>query len=364
VQTRGVISVRPKTTARDKQRPPRIRSKSLALGACLLALAAPARSHAESCAEAPASPLVVNVRDKGATGDSRTDDTAAIQAAIDEIAGSGGTVLVPAGTYLVDAATANQLKLKSDMTFKLAKGAILKAIPNSAEGYAVLTISGVSNVRVVGGTLQGDRPEHQGKKGQWGMGIRVDGGASQVTVSGVTAVHMWGDGFYVEKASDVKFCSVTADNNRRQGLSIIDANGVLVTGSVFKNTHGTRPSAGIDLEPDTPTQEITNIRIERSKFLNNAGGSIQIAGKKGRVSNVKITKNVFKDVRPILVENAPAVRSTEICENRHIGRQQAPTDGFNAFADAVEIVSLQTDCREGRDLRFEVNRQKKKKKKH
>ena len=45
---------------------------------------------------------------------------------------------------------------------------------------------------------------------------------------------------------------VTADNNRRQGLSIVEADGVLVTDSIFSNTHGTRPSAGIDLEPDQP----------------------------------------------------------------------------------------------------------------
>lgn len=40
----------------------------------------------------------VNVRDFGARGDGNTDDTAALQAALD--AGAGGTVLAPAGTYL------------------------------------------------------------------------------------------------------------------------------------------------------------------------------------------------------------------------------------------------------------------------
>jgi len=41
----------------------------------------------------------VNVKDFGATGDGSTDDTAAIQAAIDEAAGGG--VFVPNGTYIV-----------------------------------------------------------------------------------------------------------------------------------------------------------------------------------------------------------------------------------------------------------------------
>jgi parallel beta helix pectate lyase-like protein len=98
----------------------------------------------------------------------------------------------------------------------------------------------------------------------------------------VTSRKMWGDGFYVEDATNTKFCAVTADSNRRQGLSIVEADDVLVTDSVFKNTHGTRPSAGIDLEPDNESQKITNVRIQNSKFLDNVGPGIEIAGEEGR----------------------------------------------------------------------------------
>jgi hypothetical protein len=55
---------------------------------------------------------------------------------------------------------------------------------------------------------------------------------------------MWGDGFYVSDASNVTFCGVT--RNRRQGLSVIEADGLVVLNSVFQNTGGTRPGAGID----------------------------------------------------------------------------------------------------------------------
>lgn len=44
---------------------------------------------------------VVSVKDFGAVGDGVTNDTAAIQTAIDSLPASGGTVYVPAGTYLV-----------------------------------------------------------------------------------------------------------------------------------------------------------------------------------------------------------------------------------------------------------------------
>jgi hypothetical protein len=318
----------------------------------------------QGCVVAPKSPLVVNVRDKGAKGDGRTDDTEAIQAAIDEVGGTGGTVLVPGGTYMVDAVKKKRrLAFKSDMTLKLAKDAILKAIPNDSRKYSVLTISDVSNVTVVGGTLEGDRAEHRGKVGEAGMGIRIDNGAKRVTISGVTSRKMWGDGFYVEGAKDIKFCGVTADNNRRQGLSIVEANGVLVTDSLFTNTRGTRPSAGIDLEPDHAEQRIVNVRIQNSKFIDNAGPGIEIAGKRGAVAKVELARNMFRGNRPILVENAPAVLASAICDNRQVSSQTARQEGPYAFADSIDVVVHQNDCEDGRDMRFEVNRQTRKKNK-
>jgi polygalacturonase len=218
---------------------------------------------------------------QGRKGDGETDDTAAIQAAIDEVGGTGGTVLVPKGTYMVDAVGKNRLTLKSEMTLKLSNNATLKAIPNDSKKF--LSLSGVSNVAVTGCTLEGERDQHKGEKGEWGMGIHIDEDASHIVINGVTARNMWGDGFYVQGASDVKFCSVIADGNRRQGMSIIAANGLLVLNSTFKNTQGTRPSAGIDFEPDDADQKVTDVRIERSQFLDNAGPAFSLPGRGARL---------------------------------------------------------------------------------
>jgi hypothetical protein len=327
-----------------------------------LLLAAPADAF-DGCATSPSSSLVVNVKDKGAKGDGRANDTARIQNAINEVAGTGGTVYVPDGVYMVRATGKGRLRLRSKMTLKLSDRAILKAIPNRARSYSVLRIGKVKDVNVIGGTLLGDRAKHEGKAGEWGMGIRIGPEVRRVAIVGVTAKEMWGDGFYVEGATDVALCSVVATHNRRQGLSIVEAKRLLVTNSVFQQTRGTRPSAGIDIEPDRPEQKVINILIERSKFINNAGGGIMIAAKRGHAADIEIVRNVFEEVRPILIENAPHVRSTAICDNRHIGQRAPPQEGLNAYADAVEVVSLQTDCRSGRDLRFEKNRGNTKKKK-
>lgn len=46
---------------------------------------------------------IVNVKDCGAVGDGTTNDTAAIQAAIDSLPANGGTVLFPVGVYGIGA---------------------------------------------------------------------------------------------------------------------------------------------------------------------------------------------------------------------------------------------------------------------
>ena len=313
----------------------------------LVALLLPAERAfaAAGCAKPAASPLVVNVRQKGAKGDGRTDDTAALQAAFDKVAGTGGTVLVPDGVYMVDAASQRRLKIKNDTTLKLTAGATIKAIPNGAQDYALLTIAGSSNVTVTGGTLEGDRSQHTDKAGEWGMGLSIVEGAKNVTVSGVTSKEMWGDGFYLGSAQGVAFCAVVSDHNRRQGLSVIEVDRLEVTNSVFRNTQGTRPSAGIDLEPDDVKQQISNVRIHNSKFLNNKGPSILVAGKKNAslISKLEITENLFVGAVPLKIEYSPEVLQSQICRNRQIVRQAVDT-GLSTYQEPKEVLVVQHEC--------------------
>ncbi|WP_433803646.1 glycoside hydrolase family 28 protein [Actinomycetospora sp. CA-084318] len=69
-----------------------------------------------------------DVRAFGARGDGRTRDTAAIQAAVDAAAHRGGTVLLPAGTYL-----SGTVELRSHVTLHLSPGATLLGSPDIAD---------------------------------------------------------------------------------------------------------------------------------------------------------------------------------------------------------------------------------------
>ena len=350
---------------KNKLRPTGLLLTALLTAWCFAGLAAAAETAVpQGCVTAPKSPLVVDVRDKGAKGDGHTDDTEAIQAAIDEVGGTGGTVLVPGGTYMVDAVKKKQrLSLKSDMTLKLAKDAVLKAIPNDfAQICRALDFGRVGRHRCRRNARR--RPHRaQGQSGRSRHGHPHRQRRQAHHHQRRDLAQDVGDGFYVEGAKDTKFCGVIADNNRRQGLSIVEADGVLVTDLVFRNTRGTRPSAGIDLEPDHAEQKIVNVRIQNSKFIDNAGPGIEIAGKRGAVAKVELARNMFRGNRPILVENAPAVLASAICENRQVSSQTARQEGPYAFADAVDVVVHQNDCGEGSDMRFEVNRNTRKKKK-
>ena len=60
-------------------------------------------------------------------------------------------------------------------------------------------------------------------------------------------------------SSNVLLSGVTTDGAWRNGLSVISAINLTVVDSVFKNTNGTNPQCGIDLEPDFPTDKLQGI---------------------------------------------------------------------------------------------------------
>ena len=251
--------------------------------------AAPAKAaNRDTCVPPPESAFTADVRDAayGARADG-SDDTDRIQRALDAVAETGGTVLIPAGTYMINATRRSSgglhgLEVKSRTTLRMAPGAVLKALPNAAPGYAIIGIANASRINIVGGTLVGDRESHIGREGQWGMGIDM-ANVRDVVVEGVTARDCWGDGFYLggpEGCTNITFCRVLADRNRRHGLAIVSAHRVSVRQSVFQRAVGFPGSkgellsgTGIDIEPNKG-DTVSDVTIADSDFVENAGGGI------------------------------------------------------------------------------------------
>lgn len=107
---------------------------------------------------------IFDVKDFGAVGDGKTLDTAAIQKAVDAAAYTGGTVYLGGGTYF-----SGQINLKSDMTFFVARDAVLLGTQDHGEyplceprtslcahrqlGRGLLYGENIKNIRITGGGM-------------------------------------------------------------------------------------------------------------------------------------------------------------------------------------------------------------------
>ena len=114
-------------------------------------------------------------------------------------------------------------------------------------------------------------------------------GSDNFVVEGLTLKDAGGDGLFIshgnkDKDQDIPertFSSgiirdIVTDNNYRLGLSIMSAKDLLIENSTFKNTSGTRPASGVDIEPDHEWQKLVNIKFKNNKYINNDRNGIQI----------------------------------------------------------------------------------------
>jgi hypothetical protein len=132
-----------------------------AVAAALLPTAAIA---AERVASSDLGARIYNIRDFGAKGDGKTLDTAALQAAIDACTrDGGGTVLVPAGTFVI-----GTTELKSNVTLHLAASATLLGSGDGKDYHAIAAIP------LSGDSTLGD--------GNWALLYAVE--ANNITVEG------------------------------------------------------------------------------------------------------------------------------------------------------------------------------------
>jgi len=260
---------------------------------------------------------ILNIAQFGAKGDGLTDSTAAIQTAIDA-AGSGDTVWVPPGTFMINALpnvvhSSGGVLLKSNMTLQLESGATIKAIPNSSLHYSIINVIG-ENISILGASsasskIMGDRDQHPNPPGpetsQWGFGIQIgDLSRAQktknVTIKNITAGKCYGDGIGVNgPTSGLVMNGVACDSNYRQGCSMCDIEDATVVYCAFTNNRLT----GLDLEPFLAEQQITGVTVDHCEFDGNLGGDIGVGSSVGTFRNIKLLPtNQFRlKVQPIFV---------------------------------------------------------------
>lgn len=247
--------------------------------------------------------LEYSVKSYGAIGDGRTDDTVAIQNAINtakDIVGS--TVYFPKGKYLIN--TTDSLKIYDNMTLLFEEGAELIALPSKADSYEIIKIHNIKNIRILGHpTIIGERYDHLGSTGEWGMGISIKGSES-IYIENAVISDCWGDGIYVGSTTqknyseNIEIKNVKLFNNRRQGMSIISVENLLVQNTSIENTNGTNPQGGLVFEPNNSNERVVNVKINNLQTNNNVGGGLNVyLGKlKGSVRAVNLYVNSIEEI--------------------------------------------------------------------
>jgi hypothetical protein len=146
---------------------------------------------------------------------------------------------------------------------------------NAFQNYAIFDISNCTNVHVFGkGTLRGDKLIHTATTGEWGHCVNISD-STYVTVEGLLIRNAWGDGIYIGGSSTgssyIRIEDIIADDNRRNGISIVNAQHVIVNNSSFTNTSGTAPQSGIALETNSTSDHLDDISINNCVSSGNAG---------------------------------------------------------------------------------------------
>jgi hypothetical protein len=325
------------------------------------------------CAQPVQSGTTINVRDKGAKGDGVHDDTAAFQAAVDALPASGGTVVVPSGNYMIDATRA--ISLRSNMLLQMAPTAQLTAVPNSLTRYHVIKVWNANNVQITGGRIVGERNNHLSSGGEWGYGLNIEA-SNHVRVSDLHISDCWGDGVWIgaigpdghaTPATDVTLTRVISTNNRRQGLSIGPVNGVNIVDSTFSGTNGTKPEAGIDIEPQGQglAQNITisgctiadnhgsgmeihdnviGVTVKQCTFQGNAGYGIMTVGDPAQLT---ITNNNIHDNGLIGITIAGSTNGAQVTGNTLTGNSN------RYFRRVMSALSKRSTDEQNRELRID-----------
>ena len=230
--------------------------------------------------------------------DGSVDYTSAVQMALDKYR----TVLFPNFPILINT---KGLTISSNSIIIFDKNSKIKLVPNRETHYEILRLHDVENVNLYNANIEGDKYGHTGTKGEWGMGISMRG-AKNVKLFNSIVKYCWGDGIYLgitEKSSNnlnITIVNTILDDNRRNGMSIIAAENLVVNKLIVANTNGTPPMAGVDIEPDSNTDVIKNLNFDGITSFNNTthGFLFAINNLAGTIphNDVNIKLNSFKAI--------------------------------------------------------------------
>ena len=258
----------------------------------------------------------------GAKGDGVTDDTEAIQNALN----ASNLVYIPDGVYMINAVSGG-IKPKSNQKIILSENATLKAITNGEKVYKIVLFEDVDNVHISGGMILGDNATHDPTNGgDSGFGIHVLY-SRNITIESMEIADCWGDcimvgykavkddvsgEYYGVQSENINIYNCNLHGGRRQGISIVSGICVVVRDCEIYDITEKSPKSGIDIEPDW-VGLAENIVIDGCHIHDTSGASIIISGE-GKTHLVKISNCHLDSVNRVWGEKV----SVDHCDIRSL----------------------------------------------
>lgn len=190
-------------------------------------------------------------------------------------------IVIPPGHYPL---TSQGIVPGSDVAIIMSDDVTLQMIPVDRYDCGLITITKSENVYIEGGTLIGERYEHPGPASQEECGGMQIFHSGHVFVNGVTIKSVHGDGIMVldytpgdeaSIGSDVIIANCEISDAYRNGIAIIQMDGIRITNNHIHHTNGTAPQFGIDFEPNSrTTRKIHRAIVDHNRFHDNVAGDL------------------------------------------------------------------------------------------
>jgi hypothetical protein len=231
------------------------------------------------------------------------------------------------------------LKNLKGKTIYFQEGVVLKALEGkfTNKNDALITLENSVDVSLIGnGTIfMMNKAEYLDGEWRHGLSIRK---SRNIVVRGFIIRDSGGDGIYIagkEKGTfseNIYIENVQSINNKRQGMSIISAQNIYVNNCVFKETKGTLPEAGLDIEPNTAADRIVNVQFKNCSFMDNNHFGILIALGKLEATSLPVSisfANCYLSNNHIITNTYPAA---EININAN---KESPVKGRVGFEECL-----------------------------
>ena len=224
----------------------------------------------------------------GAVGDGVTDDTQAIQDAMN----AHSNVYIPSTKdgYLVNGwydgfldSPNGGIKLNSNQRVYMGADCKIKVDTNNGAFYNAFNVYGCEDVEIHGGKIIGERDKHDPSTHSdapdrtQGFGIAVQN-SKDVLIENVDISEMWGDAIVLHTPdnlngynSNITIRNCYLHDCERQGISVVVGDNVLISNCTVGTISGHAPQSGIDLEPTSKEDKmyLHDITIENCQFIDN-----------------------------------------------------------------------------------------------